>query len=63
MTALKKMDQVETGFTVSGKIDFIAILTVDSARELDHALDQIGNIAGVKSTETAIVLSKKFDRQ
>lgn len=63
VTALKKMEQVETVFSVSGKIDFIAILTVQSARELDGMLDQIGNIAGVRSTETAIVLSKKFDRR
>ena len=48
---------------ISGKIDFVAVLNVDDTRELDAALDQVGKAPGIRSTETAIVLSKKFDRR
>ena len=61
--ALAKMPQVETLYSVSGKIDFVAVLNVDDTRELDAALDHVGKAPGIRSTETAIVLSKKFDRR
>ena len=48
--------------TVSGKIDLIAIVSVDSAAELDQQLDRISEINGIRSTETSIVLGTKFDR-
>ena len=61
--ALARMPQVETLYSVSGKIDFVAVLNVEDTRELDVALDHVGKAPGIRSTETAIVLSKKFDRR
>ncbi len=62
-TALKRMAEVEALFTVSGKIDMVAIVRVQSPGELDRALDRIGELEGVRDTDSAIVLSTKFDRR
>ena len=61
--ALEKIPQIEMLFTVSGKIDLIAIVNCQSASALDKCLDEIAAIPGIKSTETAIVLTTKFDRR
>ena len=60
---LKDNPRIETLYTVSGKIDFIAIVTAPSASALDKTLDEISLLKGVKSTETAIILSTKIDRR
>lgn len=62
-TLLERMPQVEALYTVSGKIDLVAIIRVNSPAELDVALDRIGELDGVKDTDSAIVLSTKFDRR
>lgn len=62
-TLLERMPQVEALYTVSGKIDLVAIMRVTSPAELDAALDRIGELDGVKDTDSAIVLSTKFDRR
>ncbi|MFV8816388.1 Lrp/AsnC family transcriptional regulator [Haliea sp. E17] len=61
--ALHRMPEVEALFTVSGKIDFVALVRVQSPPELDAALDRIGAVGGVRDTDSAIVLSTKFDRR
>ncbi len=61
--ALESMDEVEALYTVSGKIDLVAIMRVTSTADMDRALDRIGAIKGVKDTDSAIVLSTKFDRR
>lgn len=63
IAALKTNPRVETLYTVSGKIDLIAIVTAPSASALDKTLDEIGLLKGIKSTETAIILSTKIDRR
>lgn len=63
VSALEKMDTVDALFTVSGKIDLIALLRVASPADLDGVLDRIGSLPGVRGTESAIVLSTKFDRR
>ena len=60
--ALAKIPVIETLYSVSGKIDMIAIVTARNAGELDHYLDQISAIPGIQSTETAIVLTTRFSR-
>ncbi len=60
--ALEKIPAIDTLYTVSGKIDLIAIIQVDSAMELDRTLDRISAIAGIISTETAVILNTKFNR-
>jgi len=61
--ALEKIMQVEALFTVSGKIDFVAIVHVTSPAELDKVLDQICALPGVRDTRSALVLASKFDRR
>lgn len=61
--ALERMPQVEALYTVAGKIDLVAIMRVTSPAELDDTLDRIGTIEGVRDTDSAIVLSTKFDRR
>lgn len=60
---LQRMSEVEALYTVSGKIDLVAIIRVNTPAELDVTLDRIGAIAGVRDTESAIVLATKFDRR
>ena len=54
---------MEALYTVSGKIDLVAIMRVNSPAELDATLDRIGEFEGVRDTDSAIVLSTKFDRR
>jgi DNA-binding Lrp family transcriptional regulator len=61
--ALQRMPEVEALYTVSGKIDLVAIIRVHSPAELDRTLDQIGELDGVRDTDSAIVLSTRFDRR
>lgn len=60
---LGKWPAVEQLFTVSGKFDLVAMLCASSTQELDRLLDDVGSIAGVRGTESAIVLSTKLDRR
>jgi len=60
---LERMDEVEALYTVSGKIDLVAIMRVGSPADMDSALDRIGTIKGVKDTDSAMVLATKFDRR
>ena len=61
--ALQRMPAIEALYTVSGKIDLVAILRVHTPQELDAALDRIGELDGVRDTDSNIVLSTKFDRR
>lgn len=61
--ALERMAEVEALFTVSGKIDLVALVRVHTPAELDASLDRIGELEGVQDTDSAIVLSTKFDRR
>lgn len=61
--ALERMTEVEALYTVSGKIDLVAIIRVDAPPQLDATLDRIGAIEGVRDTDSAIVLATKFDRR
>jgi DNA-binding Lrp family transcriptional regulator len=60
---LKRLPEVETLYSVSGKFDLIAMLKAESAEDLDEVLDRIGETTGVEETESAIILSTKLDRR
>lgn len=60
---LQKIDEIEALFTVSGKFDMVLLVRTSTPSLLDNLLDQIGQVEGVISTESAIVLSTKFDRR
>jgi DNA-binding Lrp family transcriptional regulator len=59
---LDKMPQVETLCAVSGPVDYMLTLRCQSTGELDHMLDQIGAVGGVRQTATSIILTKRIDR-
>jgi DNA-binding Lrp family transcriptional regulator len=61
--ALLKMPQVEALYSVSGKFDLIALVRTSSAQDMDKLLDIAGVIPGVTGTESAVILSTKFDRR
>jgi DNA-binding Lrp family transcriptional regulator len=61
--ALLKMPQVEALYSVSGKFDLIAVVRTSSAQDMDKLLDVAGVIPGVTGTESAVILSTKFDRR
>ena len=62
VTALSKMSNIESLYSVSGKMDLIAIVRTRSAEVMDNVLDAISQIDGVERTETSIILSKRLDR-
>lgn len=59
---LKTLPAVERVHTTSGRVDLLLQLGCASTSELDEVLDMIGNLAGVKSSESLVHLSTKFDR-
>ncbi|QPC41367.1 Lrp/AsnC family transcriptional regulator [Kaustia mangrovi] len=60
---LGRFVQVESIHTVSGKFDMVALVRTRSAEDMDRVLDDIGLIAGVTRTESAVILSTKLDRR
>lgn len=60
--ALERMPEVEGAWAVSGEFDYMVQLRCDSPQELDALLDQLGQIDGVRQTQTSMVLSCKIDR-
>jgi DNA-binding Lrp family transcriptional regulator len=60
--ALKRMPDVEMLHSVSGKFDLVALVRAANAAAMDHLLDRIGAVPGVKKTESAIILSTRLDR-
>ncbi len=59
---LKTMAAIESIESVSGKIDLMVKVSVETPDALDRLLDRIGSIEGILSTESALVLSTKLDR-
>ncbi|WP_424943952.1 Lrp/AsnC family transcriptional regulator [Aliiroseovarius crassostreae] len=59
---LKTLPQVEIAHTASGRFDMVLQLTASSTAHLDAALDVIGEIDGVKGSESLIHLSTRIDR-
>lgn len=60
--AVRAIPQVRVLHSVSGEYDMIAIAGAASVAELDAAIDRIGEIDGVRETNSAIILSTKFER-
>jgi len=59
---LQGMPELETLCSVSGPVDYMLTLSCQSTSELDHLLDRIGTLEGVRQTSTSIILSKRIDR-
>lgn len=59
---LKSLSQVERVHSTSGRFDMLVTLAARSTAELDVALDRIGEIDGVRSSESLVHLSTRIDR-
>lgn len=62
LSRLKSIAEVERVHTTSGRVDFLLQVAAPSTTVLDNILDQIGEMTGVKSSESLIHLSTKLDR-
>lgn len=62
LTRLKSIAEVERCHTTSGRFDLLLEIAAPDTQVLDQVLDQIGAMAGVKSSESLIHLSTKIDR-
>jgi len=60
--ALRALTCVRVLHSVSGAFDLLAVLVAPSVAEMDAAIDQIGDLAGVERTTTSIILSTRLDR-
>ena len=63
LTRLKALPQVEAAHTASGRFDMILSLAARSTAELDDTLDRIGELDGVRGSESLIHLSTRIDRR
>lgn len=61
-SALKRLPGVRCLQSVSGPFDMIATVEAAGVAEMDALIDEIGGVKGVERTNSAIVLSTKFDR-
>lgn len=62
LQGLRNIPAVERVHTSSGRVDLIVQIAADSTTELDATLDRIGELKGVKSSESLIHLATKLDR-
>jgi DNA-binding Lrp family transcriptional regulator len=62
LTRLKAIPEVERVHTTSGRVDLLLQVSAPSTAVLDGVLDQIGEMTGVKSSESLVHLSTKIDR-
>ena len=62
LTRLKAMPEIERVHTTSGRVDLLLQVSAPSTAQLDTVLDQMGEMTGVKSSESLIHLSTKIDR-
>ena len=62
LSRLKSVNEVERVHTTSGRVDLLLQVAAPDTSVLDLVLDQIGEMTGVRSSESLIHLSTKFDR-
>ncbi len=60
---LKRVEEIERLHTTSGRWDMIALVAARSTAELDGVLDQIGDVDGVRDSETLVTLATRLDRR
>lgn len=62
LSRLKSLPEIVRVNTASGRFDLIVEISADTTERLDDALDAIGEVPGVKSSESLIHLSTRIDR-
>ena len=63
LSRLKALPEVRAAHTASGRFDLIVRLSAPTTHALDRALDGIGDVPGVRSSESLIHLSTRIDRR
>ncbi|QMU58466.1 MAG: AsnC family transcriptional regulator [Boseongicola sp.] len=63
LSKLKRLPEVRSAHTASGRFDLVVSLSASTTDALDKALDAIGEVAGVRSSESLIHLSTRIDRR
>ena len=59
---LKAVPEVETAHSTSGRFDLLLQVAASGTAALDEVLDRIGQMQGVRSSESLIHLSTRIDR-
>jgi DNA-binding Lrp family transcriptional regulator len=62
LSRLKSINEIERVHTTRGRVDLLLQVAAPDTSVLDLVLDQIGEMTGVRSSESLIHLSTKFDR-
>ncbi|SMX32983.1 Lrp/AsnC family transcriptional regulator [Actibacterium lipolyticum] len=62
LTRLKAIPEVQVAHTTSGRFDISLLVVTKTTADLDAMLDKLGEIPGVRSSESLIHLSTKIDR-
>lgn len=62
LSRLKTIAEVERVHTTSGRVDLLLQVAAPSTTVLDGVLDQIGEMTGVRQSESLIHLTTKLDR-
>ncbi|WP_212524024.1 Lrp/AsnC family transcriptional regulator [Actibacterium sp. MT2.3-13A] len=62
LSRLRALPAVEAAHTTSGRFDMLLQVAAETTAALDDVLDRIGEIPGVKSSESLIHLSTRIDR-
>ncbi|MBM9595300.1 Lrp/AsnC family transcriptional regulator [Roseitranquillus sediminis] len=63
VTRLRSIPEVERASTCSGRFDLLVQLSAPSPAQIDSVLDAIGELPGVRASESLIHLSTKIDRE
>ena len=63
VSQLKKMVEIDSLHSVSGRYDFVAIVSGESPEAVDTVLDKFWELDGITNTESALILSTKLDRR
>lgn len=63
LAKLKALPEVRAAHTASGRFDLIVTLSAQTTETLDTALDAIGTVNGVRTSESLIHLSTRIDRR
>lgn len=60
--ALIRIPEVRTLHAVSGQYDLIAIVQTASTEQMNEVLDRIGELEGIETTLSSIVLATRLER-
>ncbi len=62
LARLRSLQGIERVHTTSGRFDLLIQVEAQTTTELDDMLDRIGEVSGVRSSESLIHLATKLDR-